>query len=51
MCYPVLFESITEMQCSLFTDFITVEVECGKCLCEMMIDKCYVSRSAKGGER
>ncbi len=38
-CHFILFQSISKMLCSLNTDFIWTEVQCGECLCEIVIEQ------------
>jgi hypothetical protein len=37
-CYFILLQSICEMLCSLFTDTVVPDVQCGECLCEILSD-------------
>jgi hypothetical protein len=38
-CYFILLQSISKVLCSLVTDFIAIEVQCGECLGEVMNEK------------
>ncbi len=37
-CYFVDSQSIGDVLCSFWSDFIAIEVKCGECLCEMYVN-------------